>query len=459
MNNWKPIFISNILLIIVIVIGIFYATFLFFKRDNQFSFPLPASLVSPGENNEELQVFVEKIPGSRFHGPDATWWGYNQSKIVRFNDTVFMYVLDNKDNDNKTLSELVVYKKEGNNSWQEGARFLTGTPGNLLIDSQGILHLFVIEPKNIQVSDNVGALIHYSFPQAKNGDIATFTREVVVENTDNPQTFNGRIGTAIGSDDTLAIAVGITKFNPLYKNQSEHIYYKNKNDIKWIHLYTDNLLHDYYYPFLLVSGDTFHLLTVQDDFTGVGNPNIYQQILYLQFANNTWSQKLMADYTTHPLASSRPRIVEQDDLFEDSNGTIHAIYKENTHPDNRFLTDHIHWWKEKGATEWKQEKLTLPNSINWVRLFEVNNQVYFLANSWDTVYIGRLDSPEKLIKIPITDAIGMYPYVATARGAADSNSPYIDILLLAADSETFTKGVQKNYYLRLSKENLAKVFK
>ena len=28
-------------------------------------------------------AFVERIPGSLNHSPDATWWGYNMSKIVR----------------------------------------------------------------------------------------------------------------------------------------------------------------------------------------------------------------------------------------------------------------------------------------------------------------------------------------------------------------------------------------
>ena len=40
---------------------------------------------------EKEQMLTEKIPGSKFHSPDATWWGYNQSKIVRFRDKVFSY--------------------------------------------------------------------------------------------------------------------------------------------------------------------------------------------------------------------------------------------------------------------------------------------------------------------------------------------------------------------------------
>ena len=251
--------------------------------------------------------------------------------------------------------------------------------------------------------------------------------------------------------DQLVLTFGMTKFNPLYKSQSEHIYYKYLGDLNWNHIYKDGLLHDYYYPFVVATNDTYHLLSVQDDFTGVGNPNIYQQILYFEFSNGNWSQELFADHSNHTLASGRPRMVEQDDLFIDSSGTVHAIYKENTYPENRFFTDHIHFSKKKGGKQWTREKLNLPKEINWVRLFEVNGTIYFFANSWDKHYIARLDS-QKLVQLPINDAIGAYPYVALT--PTNINSEFTDIILLAADSETFKKETNINYYIRIPKAYL-----
>ncbi|MDP7627321.1 MAG: hypothetical protein QF530_05340, partial [SAR202 cluster bacterium] len=52
---------------------------------------------------------LEKIPGSLNHSPDSTWWGYNQSKIARYGDTVFTYVVHN-DNDSATESLMTLYK-------------------------------------------------------------------------------------------------------------------------------------------------------------------------------------------------------------------------------------------------------------------------------------------------------------------------------------------------------------
>ncbi|MBI3251511.1 MAG: hypothetical protein HYZ62_01210 [Candidatus Andersenbacteria bacterium] len=69
---------------------------------------------SPGSKLSRHQhLLVEKLPGSKFHSPDGTWWGYNQSKIVRFKDYVFSYNIDNKDSNSKTVSHLTLLKKSG----------------------------------------------------------------------------------------------------------------------------------------------------------------------------------------------------------------------------------------------------------------------------------------------------------------------------------------------------------
>mgnify|MGYP001561096126 FL=1 len=198
---------------------------------------------------------------------------------------------------------------------------------------------------------------------------------------------------------------------------------------------------------------------MQDDFADDGNPqtydNIYQKIAYFEYKDSLWRQDLIIDHTKHPLASTRNRIVEQEDLFVENNGTIHILYKENTDPNDRFLTHHVHLSKKLGEEKWQEEKLNLPTIINCVRLFEVDNTLYFFANSWDSQYLARLNS-QKLVKLPISGAIGIYPYVATKRGGT-KDSPFIDILLLAADSETFKKETNFNYYLRIHKDDLAKL--
>src|SRR3990167_11476303 len=112
---------------------------------------------------QKKELLAEKIKGSKFHSPDATWWGYNQSKIVRFKNKVFTYYIDNDDDSNKTTSKFVILKKDGDNGWEQGAMFPTSRPGNLLIDSKCVLHAFVFEPF-VEKNDSIGKIMHYYFP-------------------------------------------------------------------------------------------------------------------------------------------------------------------------------------------------------------------------------------------------------------------------------------------------------
>ena len=160
----------KLLFIVVFILTGFFA-YRFFSQNEAVPFV---------NESQTEKIFVEKIPGSKFHSPDATWWGYNQSKIVRFKDLVFMYVIENLDDSNKTLSSFVVYIKDGNKPWQKGASFPTSRPGNILIDSSGVLHAFVFEPTDVVKNDSRGKLIHYFFPNSNLGDITNYEKETVV---------------------------------------------------------------------------------------------------------------------------------------------------------------------------------------------------------------------------------------------------------------------------------------
>ena len=270
---------SPVIILLILAISLAFFFGVYFPKSSP---SIPALLPT-----QKKELLAEKIKGSRFHSPDATWWGYNQSKIVRFKNKVFTYYIDNDDDSNKTTSKFVILKKDGDNDWEQGAMFPTSRPGNLLIDSKGVLHAFVFEPF-VETNDSIGRIMHYYFPNSASGDVKNYKQEMVVDNDGKTETANIRVGTAIGADDTMAISFGLTKFNPAYKEQSEHIYYKKPDEEKWNHTFTDGLAHDYFYPFTLVSGNTFYLLPIQDDFTGQNNPNIYQKIMFMQYSNGIW---------------------------------------------------------------------------------------------------------------------------------------------------------------------------
>ena len=440
-NGFAPII---LLLILAIPIAFFFG--LSFLKS-----PSTRSLLP----TQQKGVLVEKIKGSKFHSPDATWWGYNQSKIVRHKNLVFTYYIDNDDDSNKTSSRFVIMKKDGDGPWKEGTTFITSRPGNLLIDSKGVLHVFVFEPFDAKTNDSWGKIIHYWFPSSSNGDITNFQKEIVVDNDGKSETANIRVGAAIGADDTMAISFGLTKFNPVYKQQSEHIYFKKPNEEKWNHTFTDGLPHDYYYPFTLVSENALYLLPIQDDWNGLGTtsnpyPNIYQKIMFMEVKNGVWKNELVADLSSHPLAKTRPRLLEQEDLYENKDGIIHILYKEFLDPQNNFAAT-VHWHVNGKPGNWKNEQIKLEKpGVNWVRLVEVDGKLYYLVTTFGEVFISPVENV-KLTKIDVPkDAKNNYPYISTTKDGS-SESEFVDILLLGADQKLFQEGKSTNYYVRIPK--------
>lgn len=429
-------------LIIILFAIVFFSGYQFLSQKNS---------KSPITQIQSEKTLIEKISGSKFHSPDATWWGYNQSKIVRYKNKVFSYYILNEDDSNKTASKFVVIKKDGDNPWEEGAFFPTSRPGNVLIDSKGVLHAFVFDPSDVSTNDSWGKIIHYFFPNSAEGDIKNYKQEVVVDNDGKSETANIRVGAAIGADDTMAISFGLTKYNPLYKEQSEHIYFKKPDEEKWNHTFTDNLPHDYFYPFTLVSGNTFYLLPIQDDFTGQGNPNIYQKILFMEVKDNVWQQELIADLSNHPLAKTKPRLLEQEYLYEDKDGNIHIIYKEFLDERNNFAPT-VHWHVTGKLGDFKSEKILFERpGVNWVRIVEVDNKLYYLITTFGELYISPVDKI-KLTKIDTPeDSKNNYLYVSASKSGS-KESDYVDILLLGADKIFFEEGKITNYYIRIPKE-------
>lgn len=446
-NGFAPI-------IVILIVAIPLAAILGYYFSTKPSSPLP---LLPDSQKEEL--LSEKIPGSKYHSPDATWWGYNQSKIVRFKDKVFTYYIENNDDSNKTLSKFVILKKDGDNIWEKGAMFTTSRPGNLLIDSKGILHIFVFEPFDVVKNDSIGRIMHYYFPNSATGDVKNYKQDTVVDNDGKSETANIRVGAAIGEDDTIIISFGLTKYNPAYKGQSVHIYFKKPDEEKWNHsIAAEDLTHDFYYPFTLVSQNSYYLLPIQDDFAVVNNPNIYQKIMFMEYSNGTWKNKLVADLSNHELAKSRPRLLEQEDLYKDKEGKIHIIYKEFLNPDSPFVTT-MHHQLSGSFDNFNHEMLKFDDSnmgLSWIRIVEVDGQLYYLATAFKGLFIGKVGS-NKLTPVSVPDdALNVYPYVATSKSGTKENK-YIDVLLLAADQKFYQEGKITNYYVRIPKELFTKL--
>lgn len=461
-ENQRNVFLIKVGLMLIIILEFLIVIFLFVNKQS------PAQQTDIGNVLEKketgINLFYEKIPGSKFHGPDGTWWGYNQSKIVRFGDIVFMYVIENQDDKNTTFSDLVVYKKMSNEPWKKGAMFKTSRPGNILIDSNGVLHAFVFEPTNVVKNDSWGKLKHYWFPNAQKGDVTNYKEEIIIDNDGTTETVNIRVGAAISQDDTMAIGFGLTSNNPLYKGHSEHLYVKKPPDLKWQHLIAgENIGHDWYYPFIWMEKNSYYLLPVQDDYNGSGSPqmpypNIYQKIMYFEYSNGNWQKELVADLSLHPLAKKRPRLLEQEDLYKDKKGIVHILYKEFLDENVDWTTnDHVHLTRTNNGNSSERIPKIGKEDINWIRMFEVDNSLYYLYVLYDSAYI-RKEGTQKLVSLPIPkDAHGTYPYIATKRGGTSESEQFIDILFLSADQKDYKDGTNVNYYIRIPKTEFEKL--
>lgn len=411
---------------------------------------------SDNDTNVEIDIFYEEIPGSKFDYQNQTSWGYNQVKIVRFNDTVFMYVVDN-DNvadgyPNATNpSKLYIYKKEGDNQWEKGAGLNISVPGNILIDSDGVLHAIIFEPICTDDDGSRGKLIHYWFPDSNAGNIIDYEQETIIDaDCGDWETVNIRVGAAIGLDDTLAIGFGLFTSD---KGNTEQFYYKRKNDDAWTNLIAgQNLGHCFYLPYVLVNSEGgFHILAVQDDYTGPDQDNIFQIIQYFEYKDGSWNNEIIVDLTSHELASTRPYLLEPSDFFQDSSGTIHLFYKDNTDPDpeNEGSWALIYLIQEDDGS-WQTYTMSQHSDrIIWIRMIEYEGEFYyFYASAEGKLYLKK-GIAGQLVELDIKWGSGGL-YVSAPRGGTRSTEKYIDLLLLD-ENEAGT------YYLRILKSELRKL--
>ena len=410
----------------------------------------PTDVGSPVEQPPQtLSGVVERLPGSRNFSPDGTWWGYNMSKVVRRGDFVFTYVIENDDNPS-TYSTFRLYVKEGDGPWTAGAGFNTTRPGNIVVDSNGALHAFVFEAMDIDLNDSVGKLHHYILAGASAGDITSFTDEVVVDHVAGDETVNIRVGAAIGADNQMIVAFGLGTDTD---GNTEQVLTKTVGGAGWVREVAGTQLgHDFYYPLVAVNSvGTIGVLPIQDDFEGVGNPNTYQIIRFFERSGSTWSSENVVDHTSHALASTRPRLLEQSDLYVDASDGVHILYKEYLAADGGTTSSIKHLTGSIGS--WTSRTID-PGvlNLNWVKMIEVGATTYLVGSSHDRLYLmNEAATTYREIALP-SDMSGIYPYIATRQGGTSDAELYVDILLLNGRSGNYADAA--NYYVRITKADL-----
>jgi len=401
-------------------------------------------------------VLVEPLPNS-VNQVDATWWGYNQTKIVRRGDRVVTYSIKN-DVDAGAPLQFTLYQKLGDGPWIAGASLNTSRPGNLLVDAAGAIHALVFEAFDMTVNDSIGSLRHYTF--ANPDDITDFTEETAIDNDGGAETVNIRVGGAIGPDDALYAGFGLDQPAPL--DQTEQLYQRAPGDSPWsASIAGTQLGHDFYYPYVLPLRDGgVAQLAIQDDYVADAGPaygnqtsNIYQMVQYFGRSGGAWSQDSLIDLRGNALAAQRLALLQTSDFYQAEDGSIHAVTAEYLDPQQAYFTTTMrHDVLQSGA--WTSGALPMPDgSCNWIRLFESGGRMFTLCQTYDSLYVRAVNgavSAKIAFPGPIT---GGYPYLAAPRTGTLASESYIDIAVISGDVTAYPRGPA--YYVRIPKASLS----
>ncbi len=156
---------------------------------------------------------------------------------------------------------------------------------------------------------------------------------------------------------------------------------------------------------------------------------------------------MIVDLSGHKLSKERRGLLEQSDLFVDSRGTTHVIYKEFLDPKNNANASINHLVKKREESDWEEQAVGNNHNLNWVKLTEINGELYYFALSYSDLYYKKYGDNEfkKIVDLP-KSLNGSYLYMATKKSGS-KESDFIDLLLLNGDSSKYPNA--DNYYLRI----------
>jgi hypothetical protein len=399
---------------------------------------------------------TEQLPSSNTHAPNSTWWGYNMSKIVRHGSNVYYGIIQDDSGLRNTNANFNIYKKPDGAEPVLVASLITSRPGNVLVDHLGRLHAIIFEAHSVSVNDSIGSLVHYQYDDVESDDF-TLSSRIVVNEAVNPyqEVVNIRLGATTNNLGHLAVAHGLYS-DPISGTRAKYLYTKSPTGA-WVTNKLTGLDHEFYYPFVVYDDyGKASLLPVQDDYVA-GNPpfNRYYIVPFMTFEAGTWNSVRLADYSQHPLAISdqRPQLTEQSELFETTTGELVAIYKDKRSNRHTFRVRTI---STSGAVS-SESTLDWAIGMNWLRAFEIEGELYYLALSWESAFIAKASSGVvKKVNLPGLKK-GVYPYTSAGRGGASRNAlTTIDFLMISGASSSYPSPGTQLY--QMPKESIKSLF-
>jgi hypothetical protein len=212
----------------------------------------------------------------------------------------------------------------------------------------------------------------------------------------------------------------------------------------------EKLGEDYYYPYVIPNAEDVHVLSIQDtcypEMTEFDYPCFYQFVSY-HYNNHHFK---VVDYSDHPISDSRPQLMEHIDFYQDKSGRIHILTRAWLTESYEATFDYI----VIDETPSIQDTAYIDVAFNWLRLFEVGNDLYIIGNTYNKLaFIHPESGKVKYVSLDV-DISGCYLYINAPRSG--SHQDFLDVYLVAADPNEYTG---KSYYLRFDHQAILEFLK
>ena len=378
--------------------------------------------------------FEQHFVGNRDNSQDSgAWWGENITKIAHHGTKTYTFVID------KTVSPRTafLYEKTDGEGWVEGQSFVVARPPNILVDSQGYVHVIGFEPFDSSVSVYDGQLSHVKF-NAANTVTGAYTKTYITEDyRPNPPEVSSYAtiycGAAIDRNDRILVAYNnsVPPDTPgthslgvrIYDPSSQHWSYESV---------AEDMISRHAYPFAFISDSYFHVLAIEDDYDPYYEtrgqpyseyPYRYGMVKHFQrpISGGNWEETTLIDFnsskTKEEIWNMRLRIV---DFHVDLSGTIHALIRYTETGD--ILPQCFHYTKKESEQVWTNKEI-LPDAsrltgLYWSRIWERDDgELFYICYAWgkqvwlssvntNTVYtISELEGQYKVDATPFISSL------------------------------------------------------
>jgi len=390
--------------------------------------------------------FTQDTVGSRANlVPNGAWWGENISKIVHHGSKTFTFVIDA----NVTPTKAFLYSKSADGAWTEGEGFEVSRPPNLLVDSDGVIHLIGFAP--FDAADKGGRLFHVKF--AVSGTVSgTYFKEFISEDwrpiptTATYATYF--VGAAIGADDTIAVAYNNSV---QYDTPNTHTLgfrvWNPQSQIWSYETVAENMVSRHCYPFAFVSPDFFHVYAVEDDhdtdYAALGEPYASYQFRYGMVkhfqrprSGGGWVETTLLNFNGIPGISKAQiwnAILRIIDFHVDAVGTVHALLRYKGTFNGSTLeastaNKAYHYWKAEGSTIWNNEEILPSQDLYWARIWERSDgKLFFIGQTWrEQLWVIPYGETTKYIASSLygDDGADPTPFISSLRGGTDLSTSF-----------------------------------